>query len=167
MGAVASGEDFYDLRRTFFVFRNQGGEWRILYVGPNEGMRAAEPSLLSAFEARVVGDQAEAMPPPAVLLDPPDRAMLPRFPERPEISWRSEAADTAGFIVEWQYRQARDEREWSISTLAFAPASRARQPFRERAPFGIGAQPHRWRIWTLGRSGTISLSPWRTVLYSN
>ena len=175
VNAIASGEDFYGPRQMLFLFRNQGSGWRILYIDPNattpfatrQDKTADTVPLLGAFEARVVGDQAEAPPPLAVLVDPPDHAVLPRFPERPEIAWRSEAPDTASFIVEWQFSQPGVEGDWSISTLVFVEAPRTTQPFRQRAPFGVGAQPHRWRVWTLGRSGAVSVSSWRTLCYSN
>jgi hypothetical protein len=123
--------------------------------------------LLRAFDSGIVSNRAEPPPSPAILIDPPDRAVLPRYPNRPDIAWRSEAPADAHFIVESQFADPGDEVNWSVSYLVFAQASRTEQPFRQRAPFGVGQQPHRWRIWTLGPSGAISVSSWRTVLFSN
>jgi hypothetical protein len=126
----------------------------------------ANARILGAFDSRIVGNREEAQPPAAVLVDPPDRAVLPRFPERPDIVWRSGASTDASFIVESQAAWP-DEAHWSESYLSFAEIPLNTQPFKEQAPFGVGMQPHRWRIWTLGPSGAISVSPWRTVIYSN
>jgi hypothetical protein len=175
LAMVASGDDFYGMRHMIFILRNQGADWRILYLEPNAQMPEVEggqgidanPLLLSAFDSRIVSDRAEPPPPAAMLVDPPDRAVLPRFPKRPDIAWRSAAPADAAFIVESQFADSGDEANWSVSNLTFAEVSRAAQPFKEQAPFGVGAQPHRWRIWTLGRSGAVSVTPWRTLIYSN
>jgi len=176
LSAVASGESFYGMRHMFFIFRNQGSGWRILYIDSdanNPFFRGKLDTvnsvpLLSAFKSRIVDDEPETQPPTAVLIDPPDLALLPRNPYRPYIDWRSEAPATADFIIESQYGQLIPSGpDWSAYSLDFAHVSRATQSFREQAPFGIGAQPHRWRIWTLGRSGAVSVSPWRTLIYSN
>jgi hypothetical protein len=175
LAVVASGESFYGMRHMIFILRNQEAVWRVLYVAPNAQMPDAagvqgidaNPLLLRAFDSRIISDRAEPPPPAAMLANPPDRAVLPRFPEPPDIAWRSAAPSDAAFIIESQFAIPGDEANWSVSNLTFAEVSRAVQPFKERAPFGVGAQPHRWRIWTLGRSGTVSVTPWRTLIYSN
>lgn len=176
LAVVASGDNFYGMRHMVFILRKQGAGWRILYLAPDvqpntEGAPLqgidANTLLLHTFDSHIISDRAEPPPPAAVLVDPPDRAVLPRFPEPPDIAWRSAAPADAAFIVESQFAGTDDEANWSESNLTFAEVSRAAQPFKERAPFGVGAQPHRWRIWTLGRSGAISLTPWRTLIYSN
>ena len=177
LGVLASGDTVYGLRHMSFILRNQGNRWRILQMNPDAQMptgagdvnslRYDVNPLLRAFDSAIVSNRAEPPPSPAILIDPPDRAVLPRYPNRPDIAWRSEAPADARFIVESQFTDPGDEVNWSVSHLVFAQASRAEQPFRERAPFGVGQQPHRWRIWTLGPSGAISVSSWRTVLFSN
>src|SRR5215470_5276905 len=167
LAVLASGDSFYGMRHMIFILRNQGTEWRILHLEPDARMPDAEgiqgidanPPVLRGFDSRIVSDREEPPPPTAVLVDPPDRAVVERFPERPEIAWRSEAPAEAEFVVESQFANPGDETNWSVSNLTFVDMSRAVQPFKERAPFGVGAQPHRWRIWTLGRSGAVSVTP--------
>jgi hypothetical protein len=178
LAVITTGDDFYEMTHRIFVFRNQGASWRILQMQTNVKLPAVESleslesieanlELLRAFDDRIVTDRPEPSPPAAMLVDPPDRATLPRFPDRPDIAWGSDASADADFIVESQFANTGDEANWSESYLHFAEVSRGAQPFKQRAPFGVGMQPHRWRIWTLGRSGAVSLSPWRTLLYSN
>jgi hypothetical protein len=195
LSAVGSGDSFYGLRQMIFIFRNQSDGWRILQMDPNARVPIVNPSqkiglppcnavvssrssclretdnilppLLRAFDSRIVGERAEPPPPSAVLVDPADRAVLPRWPERPEIAWRSEGPTDSTFIVESQYWDPSGEGNWSVSDLTFADKSRGDQPSRQRAPFGVGMQPHRWRIWTLVPSGAVSVSAWRTILFSN
>lgn len=175
LAVVASGDNFYGMRHMIFIFRNQGVSWRLLYLLPDAQMPdaaglqgiEANPPLFRAFDSFIVSDRAGQPPPAAVLVDPPDRAEMPRFPELPDITWQSQATGEVAFIVEAQFANPTDEANWSVSNLTFAEVSRTIQPFKERAPFGVGAQPHRWRIWTLDSAGAISLSPWRTLIYSN
>jgi hypothetical protein len=175
LAVVASGDDFYGMRHMIFIFRNQGVGWRILYMLPDaqmpnaEGVRGIEanPPLLRTFDSLIVSDRADSWQAAAVLVDPPDRAKVPRFPKLPNIAWRSEATADVAFIVESQFANSGDEANWSESWLIFADLSLTIQPFQEQAPFGVGAQPHRWRIWTLDPSGAIFLSPWRTLIYTN
>jgi hypothetical protein len=173
LSAVGSGDTFYGMRQMIFILRNQGDGWRILQMDPNasvpivSGSREILPPLLRAFDGRIVPERAEPRPPSVVLVNPPDRAILSRWPERPVIAWQSEALPDSTFIVESQFWDPGDEGNWSVSHLTFADISRGDQPFRQRAPFGVGMQPHRWRIWTLVPSGAVSVSSWRTVLFSN
>ena len=173
LNALGSGDSFYGMRQMIFIFRNQGDDWRILQMDPNasapfgSSSREILPPLLRAFDGRILPERSEPRPPSAVLVNPPDRAVLPRWPERPEIAWQSEALTHSTFIVESQYSDPSEDGNWSVSNLTFANISRGNQPFRQRAPFGVGKQPHRWRIWTLVPSGEVSVSSWRTVLFSN
>jgi hypothetical protein len=174
LSAVGSSNSFYGMRQMIFIFRNQGDGWRILQMDPNASVpivggsrQIGLPPLLRAFDSRIVPERDEPRPPSAVLVSPPDRAVLSRWPERPEIAWQSEALADSTFIVESQFWDPADEGNWSVSHLTFADMSRGDQPFRQRAPFGVGKQPHRWRIWTLVPSGAVSVSSWRTVLFSN
>jgi hypothetical protein len=171
VSAFASGDTFFGVRHMVFILRNDGTGWRILQMDPDARMPArsidATTPLLRWFDSHIVSERTDQPPSPAVLVDPPDRAVVPRFPQRPDISWRSEARADVSFIVESQFADPGDERNWSASSLDVAHAGRAEQPFREQAPFGAGKQPHRWRVWSLAPSGAISVSSWRTVLFSN
>ncbi len=175
LSAVGSGDSLYGMRQVSFILRNRGDGWRILQMDPNvslgihdgSGFTGPPPLLRRAFDVVIKSDRDEAPPPPAELVEPADRAVLARWPERPEIAWQSAAPLDATFIVESQFMHPRDETNLSVSRLSFADTSMRKPPFRQRAPFGVGMQPHRWRIWTLLPSGAVSVSAWRTVLFSN
>jgi hypothetical protein len=193
LSAVGSGDSFYGLRQILFIFRNEGDGWRILQMDPNargpislnpprgiglppcDGSSPSSclrvdhslPPLLGDFDRHILREGADSPPQSAVLIDPADRAVLPRWPERPEIAWRSDGPPDSTFIVESQYWDPEGEGNWSVSGLTFADRALSGQPFRQRAPFGVGMQPHRWRIWTLVPSGAVAVSAWRTILFSN
>jgi len=116
-------------------------------------------------------DQAPAaVPRQPIIMTPDDGATAARMPPavRPMLSWKTR--DAAFSLVEWQFGQRTGE-DWQGSGFAFVPAnadSRNDQAsLRIRAPFGVGRQPHRWRIWVVGARGDMARSEWRTLFYTN
>ncbi len=73
-------------------------------------------------------------------------------------------------LVEWQYGQGTG-KDWQGSGFLFVAAND--EPHSDpasitiRAPFGVGRQPHRWRIWAVSARGDVARSEWRTLFYTN
>jgi hypothetical protein len=113
---------------------------------------------------------------PAVVLQPPvivapdEGATATRMPpgSRPMVSWKKR--DAAFFLVEWQFGQGVGE-DWEGSGFAFVAANAGTHSdsasLTIRAPFGIGRQPHRWRLWMVSARGDVARSEWRTLFYTN
>jgi len=84
------------------------------------------------------------------------------------LSWVAPGA--AFCLVEWQYGQPKGA-DWEGSGFAFVRRSaddiESAPPIKMRAPFGVGHQPHRWRIWAINRRGDVARSPWRVLFYTN
>jgi hypothetical protein len=114
----------------------------------------------------MASDRKSPLPLKADLVSPPDKARLPRFPA-PTIEWKVASSPGLSFIVESQFGQSGDKESWSQSYLKFVDVPENQQAFAIVAPFGVGAQPHRWRIWTLNPSGGISVSDWREIDFTN
>jgi hypothetical protein len=102
-----------------------------------------------------------------LLMSPPDKAQLSRFPSPPELEWSAADSGNLSFLVEWQFGQPGQADSWSPSVLTFVEIANKDGPLRATAPFGIGRQPHRWRIWALNLAGAISISDWRTIDFTN
>jgi hypothetical protein len=168
LAAVASGDSFYGMRHMIMIHVKRGSEWRILYLDPDakmpdvEGLQGidANPQLLRTFDSRIVSNRPEPPPPAAALIDPPDRAVFP-MRTKPDIVWESSASADASFVVEAQFTNPGDEVNWTVSVLTFVELASTAHPFRQQSPFGASLNPVRWRIWTLGQSGAVSVSPWR------
>jgi len=116
-------------------------------------------------------DGPDAMPEPPSITAPDDGASASRMPPdtRPMISWTHRGA--AFFLVEWQFGMP-GGKDWEGSGFAFVPAKAAATQSGEtsitmRAPFGVGKQPHRWRIWAVSDRGDVARSGWRTILFTN
>ena len=107
---------------------------------------------------------------PLIVVAPEDGATATRMPPetRPMVSWITRGA--AFCLIEWQFGQSTGEK-WEGSGFAFVrngpETSRDGAPVTMRAPFGVGRQPHRWRIWAISDRGDVARSPWRTLFYTN
>ena len=115
-------------------------------------------------------DAPTAVLQPPVIMTPDDGATATRLPpaSRPMVSWKNR--DAAFSLVEWQFGRGRGE-DWEGSGFAFVPANAGTRSdpasLTIRAPFGVGRQPHRWRIWALSARGDVARSEWRTLFYTN
>ena len=163
LATVGSSDEVYGMRHQAMILRNHGGNWRILFLHPNVPLNWAE-DLFRSFDAKITTAPTETMPPKAILVSPPDKAKLPRSPTLPEIQWTVASGDRLSFLVESQFSY---EGNWEPSKLGFAEIQKKTQPLTVTAPFGVGAQPHRWRIWVLNPDGGISVSDWREIYFTN
>lgn len=100
------------------------------------------------------------------LVSPPDQARFDkRFPrsERPDIEWTSAGSDVVAYLVESQFNFTRSP--WSSGYFWVYPGSRNEKTIKVKAEFGVGAQPHRWRVWAITEGGEAQISSWRTIIY--
>ena len=102
------------------------------------------------------------------LVSPPDQARFDkRFPrsERPDIEWTSAGSDVVAYLVESQFNFARSP--WSSGYFRVYRGSRNEKTIKVKAEFGVGAQPHRWRVWAVSEGGEARISSWRTIIYTH
>ena len=107
---------------------------------------------------------------PPSITTPDDGASATRMPPaaRPLISWKHRGA--AFFLVEWQFGTP-DGKDWEGSGFTFVSAKAGthsdQASIAMQAPFGVGRQPHRWRVWAVSDRGDVARSGWRTLFYTN
>ena len=102
------------------------------------------------------------------LVSPPDHARFhQRFPrsERPDIEWTSDETSVVAYVVESQFNFAKSP--WSSGYFRVYPGSRNEKTIKVKAEFGVGAQPHRWRVWAITEGGEAQISSWRTIIYTH
>jgi hypothetical protein len=154
--------------RTFLaaVASSVGGEPRALMLG---GSTTIIPTLrrdAAPFSTDTTGSVVQ----PPIVDTPEDGATASRMPPetRPMMSWIARGA--AFCLIEWQFGQGTGEK-WEGSGFAFVrngpETSRDGAAVTMRAPFGVGRQPHRWRVWAISDRGDVARSPWRTLFYAN
>jgi hypothetical protein len=113
---------------------------------------------------------------PGTMLQPPsinapdDGTSATRMPPtaRPVLSWTHRGA--AFYLIEWQFGQPKG-KDWEGSGFVFVPAKTGtptdQASIATQAPFGVGRQPHRWRVWAVSDRGDVARSDWRTLFYTN
>ncbi len=99
------------------------------------------------------------------LLGPIDHAKVTRWPKS-QIEWANTGGQTAAYVVESQFGQSFGDI-WSESRILLLPPQPGQKSIRIDTPFGVGVQPHRWRVWAISKAGIISISEWRTIDFTN
>jgi hypothetical protein len=145
------------------VLRKLEDQWRVLLIkpGPLPGLE----TLLQCFDGLGLKDGEPEIVPNVVLLSPMNHARLVRYPPG-ELEWAAVAADLAGYVLEWQMGQPGTDR-WSPREVRIVPPAPGTSSISINSPIGAGRQPHRWRIWAVGRTGVVSTSAWRTIDFQN
>jgi hypothetical protein len=131
------------------------GRWRVLQLSINLSREALTfmMSQLQPFARRDAEAQLGA-----ISLSAPDDGDV-RSP-MPALGWENGGGGDL-LLVEWQWRSGHDD--WSDSRLYFVPEGSARLQTSTMARFATASLVYRWRVWSLGRGGALSLSGWRTV----
>jgi len=153
--------------RTFLAaVATVDGQARVLMLGDSpkvlDMLAGDAPTLLN-------GGDAQAIAAPTVL-SPDDGASATRMPpnRRPMLVWTASGA--AFYLVEWQFGSPKGD-DWQGSGFTFVAAHRQADgpvtTMTATAPFGVGHQPHRWRIWAISSHGDVARSPWRTLFFTN
>ena len=95
-----------------------------------------------------------------------DHARIPRFPAG-EHQWDAVSGEhLSTYVVESQFSSP-ERTDWSLSRVALV-LNRSPDPLvTEQIPFGVGKQPHRWRIWAISTTGELSISEWRLIHFTN
>jgi hypothetical protein len=139
---------------------------RVLMLGDSNGIIPVLQSEAPPFH----NEAPAAVLLPPIITTPDDGATATRMPRasRPMVSWKSR--DAAFSLVEWQYGQGKGE-DWEGSEFAFVPTDAGTYSdlasVAIQAPFGVGRQPHRFRIWVFSARGDVARSEWRTLFYTN
>jgi hypothetical protein len=151
---------------TFLVLRKRPEGWKVLLLTPHVTL---ETAVSIAYRINQLGlATPEAVPPDSpLLLSPSDGERETRDPKA-YLSWQQIVPRPAAYAVEWSFGMpSGDPASFTPSTISVFPAIDYGDVVRIPTPFGIGKQPHRWRIWAIGHDGQIALSEWRTVNFTN
>ena len=153
---------FGSLARVFFC-RKSDDTWKVL-LSANGGSKMTEEfiEVVGKMPAKTDSTQNNMQAP--TIVSPADGARLTRNP-RPNITWETCGTDEATYFVESRYSS---RRIWSESWLKRIDGVNTEgETITIKAPFGIGSQPHRWRVWAISNNGQVTLSEWRTINYRN
>ena len=150
----------------FVLLRKREDGWKVMLLMPGNSFQQAV-SLADNFDRLGLSPGKRMAPAAPTLLAPYDGEQQTRSPKQ-DIAWQQNNPLPAAYMVEYQYASPLDvAKNWSGSAITFVDPSKYSDVVRMPMPFGVGVQPHRWRIWAVGKDGQIALSEWRTVNFTN
>lgn len=155
------GSDRIGRRSLLVAAANTDGRWRLLMLGDS-------PKIVETLQrqAPLLDADTQVTLEAPVLLKPADQVFSSRVrTDRPELEWTKTGIGRPIYLVEWQFKS---NSEWWGSGFELIEGRYESAPtIRVKAMFGVGRQPHRWRIWVINESGEIARSEWRVVNYIN
>jgi hypothetical protein len=155
--AVMSSNGAFGAVHAVVVLRkNVRGQWKVLQISPGvpPGRLDGAGGALLAYTkdvppekvAHVVGISQAA---------PVDGDARPLQPDL----WWDNGGGADMQVVEWQRKFA----VWSDTRLMLVPDSDFRVQTRVTARFADASGEYRWRVWSVGTGGAMTISPWKTL----
>ncbi|HEY5331581.1 MAG TPA: hypothetical protein VIJ79_17005 [Acidobacteriaceae bacterium] len=153
--AASSPQSFGALNARVILRRADGGRWRVLQITPAVGANSLQngwdllrPYTLPGEPARVAGISQAA---------PPDGDNRPPQPDL----WWDNGGGAGLLVVEWQMNTGGG---WTDTRLMYVPDRANRAKTRVTASFAVMPGEYRWRVWSMGEGGTMTLSPFRRLI---
>ena len=163
LSAVVQGEKTFGMDHSAVVLRKVEDRWRVLLYLPGS-LPDLEDRLKSFDGLRLKDGQPEVVP-KVRLISPVDHAQIRRWPPG-DLEWAALDQLPAAYVIEYQFGQTGREL-WSPSWIWVVSPTHGGPLQNMKIPFGIGVQPHRWRVWAIGGTGVVSTSDWRTIDFTN
>jgi Tfp pilus assembly protein PilF len=164
LAAVGEGDQTFGMAHFGLILRNNGAGWKVWFIYPDSPLPDLEPVFQSFDGLGLAKTGAQALP-RVTLLAPADGAHVSPDP-RPQIAWSTVDAPLATYVVESQSSNG-VRRYTGRSSLELVPPASTGPSVSMQAPFGGGSQPYRWRVWAIGKNGTVSTSDWRVIDFTN
>ena len=151
---------------TFLVLRKGYEGWKVLQLMPYVTLEQAV-GFAHQFDQLGLATAEGYAPEAPLLLSPFDGDRQTRYPKE-YVSWQQDVPRPVAYAVESSFGQPSGSLEsYSPSRIAIVAAVDYGDIVRIPEPFGQGVQPHRWRVWAIGKDGQIAVSEWRTVNFTN
>jgi len=165
VSSLQQTERTFGMVHSFLVLRKVESTWKVLLIQPYITWNNMEETL-SNFDRIGMTRSATFSVSAVKLLTPVNADYVSRFP-RTEIAFQQQGHPGNLVAVESEYSE-RGNTQWT--QLHFTIVNNTADSsgiFRMPAPFGVGMQPHRWRVWSISSAGIVTLSEWRTVNFTN
>lgn len=152
---------------SFLVLRKGYEGWKVLLLMPRVSLEDAV-RLADRFDQLGLATSSEGYAPYAPqLLSPFDWERQTRNPKQ-YVSWQQDEPRPVAYAVESSFGYPPvGATTYSPSRIDVVAAIDFGDIVRIPEPFGQGVQPHRWRVWAIGKDGQVALSEWRTVQFTN
>jgi hypothetical protein len=155
---VAASDKVFGLAHPLVVLRKMSdGQWKVLHVSLNLPAADQEMARVSLMATRPVSAAEARAGVLGVKLATPIEGDT--RPPMPELSWDNGGG--AGLqVVEWQTAV---NGGWSDPRLFLVNDHGTRLKTQVTAAFAIHQTRYRWRVWSVGAGGEMTISPWRTL----
>jgi hypothetical protein len=163
LSAVGQGEKTFGMVHSAVVLRKVEDRWKVLLFLP--GSLPMLENLLRSFDRLRLEDGQPEVVPKVRLLSPVDHAQITRYPAG-DLEWAPLDQLPAAYVIEYQFGQTGQEL-WSTSSIRFVSPTHGEPLISMKIPFGVGHQPHRWRVWAISGTGIVSTSDWRTIDFTD
>jgi hypothetical protein len=164
LSSVCETEKTFGMPHTALVLRKVDDRWKVLLL-LRDSLSNLEGLLISFHNLGLEDGQTEPVIPKVTLLNPVDHAQIPRYPPF-RLEWEALGSRARAYVVESQFGDEGPE-DWSLSSIRLVRAIPGQTSITMTRPFGVGRQPHRWRIWAISGTGAVSISDWRTIDFTN
>jgi hypothetical protein len=142
---------------VLIIMEKKAASWELANLGGN-----SDVIMKLNKETKLAEGTSDALQNDLKITGPPDGIKSTRD-SKPSLEWewQGDATSIVVYLLESQFGW---NSEWSGSH--FAPVQ-PQKNIKMIAPFGVGAQPHRWRVWAIDRNGSTIRSNWSTIVYTN
>ena len=154
----------FGMTHSMVILKKGGDGWKVLLLLPNRPLPQLE-NLLRSFDRLGLDEGPPEAVPPVTLLAPENHAQLPRYP-RGDLEWGPVDPTLATYVIESEWGNPGGEH-WVPSSIELVPPVSSESSLRVKIPFGVGRQPHRWRVWAISKSGVVSMSEGRIIDFTN
>lgn len=153
--AVVAENAFGVLNALVVLHRADDGRWKVLQISPSQGVEHRR-TVLGDLRTATQGEAKNG-----VSLQPVSLAAPLDGDTRTEGLglWWDNNGQARLQVVEWQ---AAVGSGWGSSALLTVPDTNAHLQTRVTASFALQGSTYRWRVWSVGRGGSLAITPWRS-----
>ena len=161
---LGQGEKTFGMVHSAVILRRVEDNWKVLFFEPGSALPMLE-NLLKSFDRLRLKDGPPEAVPKVSLMSPVDHAQITRYPKG-DLVWAPLDQPPAAYAIEYQMGQPGREF-WSPSVVTVVSPVHGEHMLSMKIPFGVGRQPHRWRVWAISGTGEVSMSDWRIIDFTN
>jgi hypothetical protein len=146
-------------KEVLVIMEKKNSSWGLLNLGGNVDLITElnkEVNLVNVSPDKPLQNNLK-------IIGPPDGTESTRTSKPTlEWEWNGDVESIACYLLESQFDEG--SSNWSASHFKLILPEKN---VKLLTPFGVGAQPHRWKVWAIDKKGSIVRSSWSTINYTN
>lgn len=142
-----------------FAFRRSTGNWKFSTVVNFYEDRFPLLNLMRNASDEEMESVSVETP---LIISPSDGAKFPHYPSHSDFEWITSGELAVTYMVE----SKAEGFDLGIFHILESKEFESKDVIKISAPFRVGTQLHRWRVWAIGPLGDAAVSEWRTIGYT-